>query len=172
MLILQINYAEHEWYHYEFVKTIEHSQNMQYEVDPKSQTWEDGKTGQNHQKTTFCTMASLLLNDPHAKNWWHHYHIMKTTYLAQSKYVIWSRSNGPNSRKWPKPSFLTLWIIQKCIFVTFEWSSMSDMIAKFLRPFSIITICNMKSIRCTKLEKLTQNWMCHSKILRVARQKF
>ena len=44
-------------------------------------------------------------------------------HLVLSQYAISSRSNRPNSRKWPKTSFLALWIIQKCIFVTFEWSS-------------------------------------------------
>ena len=45
-------------------------------------------------------------------------------HLVLSHYAISSRSNRPKSRKWPKNSFLALWIIQKCIFVTFEWSFM------------------------------------------------
>ena len=43
-------------------------------------------------------------------------------HLVLSQYAISSRSNRPNPRKWPKTSFLALWIIQKCICVTFEWS--------------------------------------------------
>ena len=46
-------------------------------------------------------------------------------HLVLSQYAISSRSNRPNSRKWPKTSFLALWIIQKWIFVTFEWSFMT-----------------------------------------------
>ena len=45
--------------------------------------------------------------------------------LVLSQYAISGRSNRPNSRKWPKTSFLALWIIQKCNFVIFEWSSIS-----------------------------------------------
>ena len=42
--------------------------------------------------------------------------------LLLSQYTISSRYNRSNSRKWPKTSILALWIIQKCISVTFEWS--------------------------------------------------
>ena len=41
-------------------------------------------------------------------------------HLVLSQYAISSRSNNLNSRKWPKIYFLALWIIQKCIYVTFE----------------------------------------------------
>ena len=75
-------------------------------------------------------------------------------HLVLSQSAISSRSNRPNSRKWPKTSFLALWIIQKCIFLIFEWSSMSHIMAKLLRPFSIVKICNIKLIRWTKLEKM------------------
>ena len=46
-------------------------------------------------------------------------------HFVLSLYAISSRSNTPNSRKWPKTSVLGLWIIQKCIFVIFEWSSLT-----------------------------------------------
>ena len=68
-----------------------------------------------------------------------------------------TRSNRPNPRKPPKTSFLALWIIQKCIFLIFEWSSMSHIMAKLLRPFSIVKICNIKLIRWTKLKKMAKN---------------
>ena len=84
-------------------------------------------------------------------------------HLVLSQSAISSRSNRPNSRKWPKTSFLALWIIQKCIFLIFEWSSMSHIMAKLLRPFSIVKICNIKLIRWTKLKKMANNWMDHSK---------
>ena len=84
-------------------------------------------------------------------------------HLVLSQSAISSRSNRPNSRKWPKTSFLALWIIQKCIFLIFEWSSMSHIMAKLLRPFSIIKICNIKLIRRTKLEKTAYNCRDHSK---------
>ena len=79
------------------------------------------------------------------------------------KYAISSRSNRPKSRKRPKTCFLALWIIQKCIFVTFEWSNMSHISAKLLRPFTVIKICNIKLIWRTKLDKMADNWMDHSK---------
>ena len=59
-------------------------------------------------------------------------------HIVLPKYAISSGSNRPKSRKQPKTCILALWIIQKCIFVTFEWSSMSDIIAKLLETFSII----------------------------------
>ena len=46
-------------------------------------------------------------------------------HLILSHYAISSQCNRPNSRKWPKISFLALWIIQKCIFLIFEWSSLT-----------------------------------------------
>ena len=45
----------------------------------------------------------------------------------------------------------------------FEWSSMMHIMAKLLRPFSIMKICNMKSIRVTKPKIWTPKWMDHSK---------
>ena len=74
-------------------------------------------------------------------------------HLVLSKFAISSRLDGPKSRKWPKTSFLAIWIIQKWFFMVFEWSSMCNMVTKLLRTFSIIKICNMKSIRLTKLQK-------------------
>ena len=79
-----------------------------------------------------------------------------------------TRSNRPNPRKPPKTSFLALWIIQKCIFLIFEWSRISDTMAKSFRPFSLIKICNIKLTRWTKLEKMAKNLLFgtldHSKI--------
>ena len=102
-----------------------------------------------------CIFVTFDLNDPSwpgniAK-------MLENIYISQ--YAISSRSIRPNSRKWPKPSFMDLWIIQKCIFLIFEWSSMSHIIAKLLRPFSIIKICNIKLIRWTKLKKMANNWI-------------
>ena len=51
----------------------------------------------------------------------------------------------------------------KMHFLTFEWSSMSLITAKLLRPFSIIRICNIKLMWRTKLEKTANKWMDHSK---------
>ena len=109
----------------------------------------------DHSKKHFCGLRMIL-------------HDMVTLpkvgkHLVLSQSAISSRSNRPNSRKRPKTSFLALWIIQKCIFLIFEWSSMSHIMAKLLRPFSIIKICNMKSIRVTKPMIWTQKWMDHSK---------
>ena len=73
--------------------------------------------------------------------------------LVVSKYAISSWTNGPHSRKWSKNPFLAFWIIQKGIFVISEWSSMGDMTPRVSRSFSIIKICNLKSIWGTKLEQ-------------------
>ena len=79
-----------------------------------------------------------------------------------------TRSNRPNPRKPPKTSFLALWIIQKCISTTFEWSRISDTMAKSFRPFSRIKICNIKSIQQPNLQKMAKNLLFgtldHSKI--------
>ena len=56
-----------------------------------------------------------------------------------------------------KMHFLDFWMIQHD--------------QKLLTPFSTIIICNMKSIRPTKLEKLTKDWRDHSKFIRVARKR-
>ena len=88
-----------------------------------------------------------------------------------SKSAISSRSEVSNSKKWPKTSFLAIWIIQNGIFMIFEWSSMCHIAAKLLRPFSTIKLCNMKSIGPSQLEKLTADWMDHSKILPLLQKK-
>ena len=75
-------------------------------------------------------------------------------HLVLSQYTMSTRSNRPNSRKWPKTSFLPLGIIQKCNLVIFEWSSISDIMAKLLTPFSWIRIYNIK---LTKLEKMANS---------------
>ena len=85
------------------------------------------------------------------------------TYLVLSSWAISSGSKRPKSRKRPKSCFLALWIIQKCISVTFEWSNMSHISAKLLKPFTVIKICNIKLIWRTKLDKMANNWMDHSK---------
>ena len=59
-------------------------------------------------------------------------------HLELSKYAISSRFKRSKSRKQPKTSFLAIWIIQKCVFLTFEWSSMRDMIVKLLTSSSTI----------------------------------
>ena len=78
-------------------------------------------------------------------------------HIFLSWYTISSRSNWPNPRKCSKTSFLAHWIIQKGIFVIFEWPSMGVATAHLSASFSIIRICNLKSIRCTKLKKMTKN---------------
>ena len=136
---------------------------MHYGVNPMHQTQENG------QKTHFWLFGSLkkaflgFLNDPGRLIWWpndaHH--------LVLSKYAISSQSDARNSRKWPKTSFLAIWIIQKGIFVIFEWSPMGDTMANSCTPFSSIKICNIKSVRCTKLKKMAENlifdYLDHSK---------
>ena len=109
----------------------------------------------DHSKMDFCDFWMILRDLVRLPNVEKH--------LILSPYAISSRSKRPNSRYWPKSSFLALWIIQKCIFVTFEWSNMSHISAKLLRPFSVIKICNIKLIRWTKLKKMANNWMDHSK---------
>ena len=73
-----------------------------------------------------------------------------------SQYALSSLSKQPNSRYWHKSSFRAFWVIQKCIFVTFEWSSMCHIVAKLFEPSCTITICIIKSIQETKLQILAQ----------------
>ena len=81
-----------------------------------------------------------------------------------SSVKIASWSNSPKSWKWPKTLFFALWIIQKGIFVNFEWSGTSDTVTKLLWIVILIKMCNMKFNRLAKLEILTLDWMDHSKI--------
>ena len=90
----------------------------------------------------------------HLRDFWIILHDLLTLqrvgkHLVLSQYAISSRSNRPNPRKWPKTTFFALWIIQNGIFVTFEWSSIGDMIAHLSRSFNVIKIWHLKSIRCT-----------------------
>ena len=71
----------------------------------------------DHSKLHFCDLWMILRDLVMLSN------IRK--HLVLSQYAISSRSNRPNSKKWPKTSFLAVWIIQKCIFVIFEWSCMT-----------------------------------------------
>ena len=71
----------------------------------------------DHSKLPFCDLWMILRDLVMLSN------IRK--HLVLSQYAISSRSNRPNSRKWPKNYFLAVWIIQKCIFVVFEWSFMT-----------------------------------------------
>ena len=96
---------------------------------PVDQTSENGQNfffaSLDHSKMHYCAIWMIL-------------HELVTLpkdgkHLVLSQYAISSRSNRPNSRKWSKTSFLGLWIIQKYIFVIFEWSSMSDIMARLLQ---------------------------------------
>ena len=64
----------------------------------------------DHSKMHFCDLWMILHDLVTLPN------VGKHLVLAQ--YAISSQSNSPDSRRWPKPSFLALWIIQKCISVT------------------------------------------------------
>ena len=135
---------------------------MQYQGDPTDQTQENGL------KPRFWLFASVkmafsrFLNDPvWVIGWPTHAH-----HLVLSKYAIQSQSDVPNSRKWPITSFLAIWIIQKGIFLIFEWSSISDTSSKSCTLLSSIKICNIESIRCSELEKIAKNHMDHSKRLK------
>ena len=88
------------------------------------------------QQTKLLKMAKNLIFGPldhsirHFRDVWMILHDLVTLpnlgkHLVLSQYAISSRSNNANSRKWPKTSFLALWIIQKCISVMFEWSFMT-----------------------------------------------
>ena len=89
---------------------------MEYQVDPTDQTQENGQTPHFWLFGSFTKVFSWFLNDP---AWLircptHAYH------LVLSEYAISSQSDAPASRKWPKTSFLAIWIIQKGIFLIFE----------------------------------------------------
>ena len=57
-----------------------------------------------------------LLNDLTQDIWWP----FRAHHLVLSKSAISSQSYTPNSRKWPKTSFLAIWIIQKGQFGDFR----------------------------------------------------
>ena len=56
-----------------------------------------------------------------------------------------------------KPLFGLFGSLKRCNFVIFEWSSISDIMAKLLTPFSLIRICNIKLTGWTKLEKMANS---------------
>ena len=123
---------------------------MQYQVDPSTLSPENLVFGTlDHSKLHFCDFWTILHDLVTLPNVGKH--------LVLSRYAISSWSNRSNSRKRPKPSVLALWIIQKCIFVIFEWSSISDIMVKLLTPFSFIKICNIKLTGWTKLEKMANS---------------
>ena len=88
-------------------------------------------TQDNGQKAYFLAIWVIqkaflwLLND---QAWVIHWP-KHANYLVLLKYAISSQSDAPNSRKWPRSLFLAIWIIQKSIFVIFEWSSMGGTMA-------------------------------------------
>ena len=136
---------------------------MQYQVNPMHQIQENGQKPQFWLFGSFKNAFFWFLNDQAWVIWWPN----DAHRLVLSKYAISSQSDAPNSGKWPKNSFLAIWITQKGIFGIFEWSSMADTMAKLCKPFSSIEICNIKSIRCTKFKKMAKNlifgYLDHSK---------
>ena len=72
-------------------------------------------TQENDQKSCFWLFGSFkkaflrFLNDPAWVVQWRTH----ANHLVLSKFAIWSRLDGPKSRKWTKTSFLAIWIIQK-----------------------------------------------------------
>ena len=92
--------------------------------------------------------------DTIAKSWT----LFRTIEICNMKSIRWTKL-----KKMAKNLFFGPLDHSKMHFLIFEWSIMSKMIAKLLRPFGIIKICNMKSIRSIKVEKMARNWMDHSK---------
>ena len=146
------NLAEH-WWTFSFIKICNIKSIGQAKVKKRAKNLIFGYL--DHSKRQFL----WFLTDPTLViGWATHAH-----HLVLWKYAISNQSDAPNSRKWPKTSFLAIWIIQKGIFQIFEWSSMSYMMTKSCTPFSSIEICNIESIWCSKLEKIAENHMDHSK---------
>ena len=90
----------------------------------------------DHSKMHFCDLWMIL-------------HDLVTlpkvgTHLVLSQYAISSRSNRPNSRKWPKTSFLGYWVIQKAFLSSLNDPSWPGNIAECWKTFSTITLCNIK----------------------------
>ena len=71
----------------------------------------------NHSKIRFWSFWMILYDLATLPNVGEH--------LVLSEFAISSRLDTPKSRKWPKTSFLALWIIQKSVFEVFEWSFMT-----------------------------------------------
>ena len=78
-------------------------------------------------------------------------------HLVLSQYAISSRPSRPNYRKWPKTSFLALWIIQKCIFWVLNDPAWPGNVVKCWKTLSTVTVCIIKSIQQTKVQKMTKN---------------
>ena len=104
----------------QMLENIKYYHSMQHQVDPTDQSPEIG------QKPLFWLFGSFKM---HFCDIWMILHdlvmfLNAGIHLIRLHYAISGLSNRPKSRKWPKTSFLALWIIQKCVFVTFEWSFM------------------------------------------------
>ena len=78
-------------------------------------------------------------------------------HLVLSQYAISSRSNRPNSRKWPKTSFWAFGSFKNAFLWSLNDPSWPGNIAESWKTFSSITICNIKSIQQTKLKKMAKN---------------
>ena len=75
-------------------------------------------------------------------------------HLVLSHYAISSRSNRPKSRKWPKPRFWPFGSFKNAILLSLSDPSSAGNFAQSWKTFNTITICNIKSIQQTKLEKM------------------
>ena len=62
-------------------------------------------------------------------------------------------SNPKNNKEMAKPK----WIIQRFILVVFGWSSMTSKMANLCAPSTSIKLYNIKSMWCTKFEKMAKN---------------
>ena len=94
-----------------------------------------------------------FLNDPACLiPWPTHLH-----HLVQSKYAMPRRTNGPNSRKWPKTSFLARFcrIYAYCAYIfDCAWPITT---ARCWEIFKTVIIRNTESVKITKVKKMTRN---------------
>ena len=78
-------------------------------------------------------------------------------HLVLSEYALTSRSNIPNSRKWPKTLFWFFGSFKNSFLWSLNDPSWPGNIAESWKTFSTIKICNIKSIQQTKLLKMAKN---------------
>ena len=94
-----------------------------------------------------------FLNDPAWLIRWSN----RAYHLVLSKYAISNQSDVPNSRKWPKTSFFvlfcTIYAHYACI-INYAWPI--TMVTCW-ETFSTTIICDIESIRATKVEKKVKN---------------
>ena len=103
----------------------------------------------DHSKCLFCEFWMILRDQVTLTKVGKH--------LVRSQYAISSRSNRPNSRKWPKTVFWLIGSLKNALLWFLNDPSWPGNVAESWKTFSTIMICNIKSIQQIKLQKMAEN---------------